>query len=61
LAVLWREKHQERELFGDVDEAMVDLFGDEDHGARLHGAALAGDLDCGAAGNDVIDLVFGVG
>src|SRR5215211_1148189 len=58
--VLGGEEDQNREVFFDIDKAVVDLFSDEDDRSRLHRTSFAGNNDRGTTLDHVVDLVFGV-
>src|SRR5688500_3790346 len=55
------EKDEDRKVFDDVEEAVVNVAGDVQHIARTDVATLAGGGEAGSAGEDVVDLVLGVG
>ena len=54
------EENQDREIFVDVDKAMLDLFGDEHDRSGLHRPSFPGHDDSAPTSDHVVDLILGV-
>src|SRR5215213_10183669 len=58
--VFGSEEDQDREVFFDVDKAMLNLVGDEHDRSRSHRTPLFGDDDCATTRDHVVDLILDV-